>query len=68
MLYITAENIPAGHYVIHPDPRSQIVMGRDPVVQSVAGLIVVTIGIARENLREGFRVCVRDDGVYEDDA
>lgn len=66
MLYIAAENIPSGFYVIHPDPRSQMVRGRNTTVCG-AGLDIA-VGIARENLREGFKVVVRDGGVYEDDA
>ena len=68
-LYIAGENIPAGHWVIHPDARFETVCGLDPT--SSAALkppLRIAIGIARENLREGFRVAVRDDGVYEDDA
>lgn len=69
MLYVAGENIPAGHYVIHNDPRSETVYGHDPLASDIgAQVLLITIGFARENLREGFRVCVRGDGVYEDDA
>jgi len=64
-LYVACENIPAGHYVVLLDPRWTSVRGHAP---STKPLLNIAVGIARENLREGFRVVVRDDGVYEDDA
>lgn len=69
VLYVAGENIPAGHYVIHRDPASEYVYGYDSLASAVKKQsIFIAVGIARENLREGFRVSVQDQNVFEDDA
>jgi hypothetical protein len=67
-LYVACENIPAGHHVVLLDPRWTSVRGHAPSLMNTEPRLKIAIGIARENLREGFRVVVRDNGVYEDDA
>lgn len=59
--------IPAGFHVITETLGSERVVGHDPS-QASANVVAFALGVAGETLREGFRVRVRDDGVYEDDA
>ena len=33
-LYVASENIPAGHYVVQSDPRSEYVTGLDPLAET----------------------------------
>ena len=67
-LFVAGENIPAGHYVTAPEGNSEVVYGLDPVVSQKPPAIKIIIGIARENLREGFRVAEQNGEVWEDDA
>ena len=65
------ENIPAGHYVCRPDPQTDRVCGYDPISVENMGKVVpvkIAIGIAAENLREGFRVRVDQDGKVREDV
>jgi len=59
-LYVTGERIPADATVV-----CSFIDGKAYRAGSHAGAF---IGNAAEDLREGFRVCVRDGGVREDDA
>ena len=60
MIYICGEHIKAGHTVV-----CGFADGKVYTAGAVAGVLV---GNAIEELREGFRVYVRDGEVREDDA
>ena len=59
-LYIAGQDIPAGFTVVAASGSEKA------FIQGNA--IGIVIGVAMENLREGFRICARDQEVREDDA